>query len=155
MVDDHAKREVLLDPAAGRGTEPPCFRRVLEKFHKSGCPGLVGALADQPAGLPIGDQVGVSADARDDAGERRGHRFQERVAHSLGHAGQREDIRRSEVIGGIGHRADELHPVGDAEPARPCALSRLPVFTGADQDQVGRGLAGNLAQASSSSGRFF
>ena len=42
MIDDDAKREVLLDPAAGGDTESPCLRGVLEKFHKRGGPGLGG-----------------------------------------------------------------------------------------------------------------
>ena len=72
---------------------------------------------DQAAGLAVGDQVGVAADARDHAGQGGRHGLQERVAHAFREAREDEDVGGAEVVGRVVDGADELDPIGDAQRA--------------------------------------
>ena len=75
--------------------------------------------ADQPTGLTVGDQVGVAADSRHHAGQGGRHGFEQRVAHSLGDAGQDEDVGRAKVLGGTVDGPDKLNAIGDSAAKPP------------------------------------
>ena len=129
--------------------------RILEQVDQGRRPGGGSRLADEDAGPAVVDQVGVAADAGDDAGQGGGHRLEERVAHPLGHAGQDEDVGRAEVVGRVGHGAGELDAIGDAqttgELGQGLAIAAR-ARRGSGSPAVCRATA---VQASSRSGRFF
>ncbi len=117
---------VLVSRLRADGVDPGAIRLGLFAGHYR---------SDRSWSPAVLDEVGVAADARDDAGEGRGHRFEERVAHPLGHTGQNEHVGRAEVVGRVRHGAHELDAVGQAQRRGPLR-QRLAVAPGADQDQV-------------------
>ncbi|KAJ3057732.1 hypothetical protein HK102_010907, partial [Quaeritorhiza haematococci] len=142
-IDHRPQRELVLDPCERVAAQAAGRVGIAEERQQGGGPGLGGRLADQDAGRAGRDEIGIAADAGDDARQSRGHRLQERVAHPLGHAREDEQVAGAEVLGRARHGPDELDAVGQAQRGGQ-VHQRLTVAPGADEDQIRGRTAGDL-----------
>lgn len=109
--------EALLCAGSARSAKRAAFGWVGDQAGEGSSERARIAWTNQDARLAVDDQLGYASDARGDHGKAGGHGLEHGHGHSLGCAGEHEDVRVGKQLGNVVALAEEPNAPGDAERA--------------------------------------